>query len=157
MAARPAARAASELEQQRLGLVILVVRERDRVRTVLARELAQRGIARLARLRLEARARGTRHDDAALGIGDAAIGAGLRAERRPAIGVRLEAVVDVQSQRAPTARAQRRGAGVEQDDRIAAAREREGERAAGRGQGVEPRRDRAHDRRARVVSRRRAP
>src|SRR5690606_23960010 len=75
--------ATAELQEERLRLVVLVVRERDDARAVLLRERAQSVVAGVARLRLEARARRARDDDAALGVRKAALRTGARAERAP--------------------------------------------------------------------------
>src|SRR6185437_11341158 len=77
------ARAAEKLEQQRLGLVVRVMREQHRGDAMLPREAVERRLARTSRCRLDADSRAALHLHALHMAGNAAGCAELAAELRP--------------------------------------------------------------------------
>ncbi len=127
------ARAACELQQQRLCLVVLMVREQHRGGTGIVRGSGERLVARAPRRGLDA-----------VGIRDIdrhAPDHERHAERRaqcvtarlPGIGARGQPVVDVDRDRRARPRLGQRGDGGEQRDRVAPAGQRHGH-PAGPGQ-----------------------
>jgi len=118
-------RAAHELQEHGLGLVVEVVRERD----VGLRARGVDAIARFAGGRLEAAARIARDLHALDGKRDAARSAEALAERGPAIGVGRQAVVNVHRGEGTAALARQR---VEQHDRIHSAGKSDAHRRARR-------------------------
>ncbi len=133
--------AAQELQQQRLGLVVGMVRDRDDVGI----GRGERGVARGTRRRLEALAGRPRdprpvhrqRDRPARALGGAELG--------PGVGIRREAVVDVQGGHGDRQLARERGQRVEQHHRIAAARQRDGDGEAP-GYGIAPKRQQRSER-----------
>jgi len=112
------ARAAQQVEEHGLGLVVELVRERDRVRA----QPREHRAARLARRRLEAPAR-LRHADAAHGERHAPVAAQLPAEARPGVGVRAQPVVHVHRAQGVAVARREFAQQVKEDHRIDAAGE----------------------------------
>jgi hypothetical protein len=88
-------RAAKKLQQQRLGLVVAMMRERDDGRAACARGLDQRRVPHVTRFGLEARPRRARNFDPMHRKRGRRAAAELFAERGPRIGVRGDAVMHV--------------------------------------------------------------
>jgi hypothetical protein len=120
--------AAQQLQQQRFGLVVTMMREGNDGRSRLAGDTGERVVARLARERLEARTRPPDNVDAADHAGDAQRGTALDAVLCPPVSVGGQAVVDVDGSDRVAARRRHRGQRVEQDDGIAAAGKCDGNR-----------------------------
>ena len=115
-------RAAQQLQQHRLRLIVGVMRQRDHVDVLREQTL----VARVAGERLETAAAAARDLDAMQHERKLARGALGRAELRPAVGVRREPVMDMnRGERDCMARCERCH-GVEQYHRIEAARKRHG-------------------------------
>ncbi len=132
--------AAHQLQQQRLGLVVAMVRERDRVSAA----LSKRGVARFARGALDAESGVARDAHAHHFDRHAAAHAQCDAMLGPLIGGRIQSVVDVQCAQFERARAGKVGERIEQHHRIDAAREPDDESRSrqARARGRRPRRTR---------------
>ena len=119
------ARAARELQQHRLGLVIRVVRGQQRGTAMRVAQPDQRGVAQPARLALDGP--GARVDPHARVIErDAEHGGLVPAVHEPGIGIGGEAVMDVERERRERAVACERGRGVQQRGGVLAAAVRDG-------------------------------
>ncbi len=116
-------RAAQELQQQRLGLVVGVVRERDEVGV----DGGERRVARRARRGFEAHSAAALDPRAMHDERDVALRAFGRAECRPRVGVGGQAVVDVQRGELDAMFGRDAREGVEERDRIASAGKRDGD------------------------------
>jgi len=87
--------AAQELQEERLGLVVAMVRERDVAAAQAGGDVDERGVALPARLRFETGAGGARDGDLRRGERDLPLRAEVVTERAPARCVGRQSVVDV--------------------------------------------------------------
>ena len=113
--------APQQLEEQRLGLVVGVMRERNNVHV----GFGERRVSGRAGGCLHARAAGTLDAHALHRYRNGTLCAFVDAELRPAIGIRGKTVVNVHSAERDTKFGGERGEGVEKYDRVAAPGERD--------------------------------
>ena len=90
------ARAAHQLQQQRLGLVVAVMRERDERHTGGRRHLRQRRVAQSSRFAFKTVLRCAGNGDRAHRQRDIAFGAEVGAKMLPVVRMGRQAVMDVQ-------------------------------------------------------------
>ena len=127
----PGAGAAQQLQQQRLGLIVRVMRKQQRGDALLVRELHERGITGCACLRFEARTRHTWHVHVPPGKRHATLVAGRAADLGPRVGVGRKAVMHVQRDDIAARGGCDRAGRVEQHHGITPAGERDADAPAG--------------------------